>query len=84
MLFNILLQNETAARQDIIFALHLDPSNPETLSLMARLFPGKSVKDVLQSRMALQVESAVKHLARTAAPVRLNPIGPWDTRCILF
>eukprot|EP00918_Siedleckia_nematoides_P080457 GHVU01176527.1.p1 GENE.GHVU01176527.1~~GHVU01176527.1.p1 ORF type:complete len:165 (-),score=11.62 GHVU01176527.1:615-1109(-) len=47
---------------------------------MTRLFPGKSVKDVLQSRMAMHIHSAVQHLSVTASPIRLGSLSPWDTR----
>jgi hypothetical protein len=35
------------ARQDLIMGLLLDPTNDEVVSILSRLFPGKSVGDVI-------------------------------------
>ena len=65
----------SGARQDVLMALHLDPGNEEILSVLARLFPGKSVKDVLHSRAAAAARTALNNLVVTASPVRLKPLG---------
>nr|XP_031533072.1 tetratricopeptide repeat protein 16 [Vicugna pacos] len=51
-----LLQNIFGARQDVATVLLLDPKLPKVLPLMASLFPGMSVEEVLGSQVA--------HLAR--------------------
>ena len=40
------------ARQDLLLGLLLDPTNEDILSILARLFPGKSVADVVNSPAA--------------------------------
>ena len=64
----------SAARQDILLALHLDPAHPEVTSMMARLFPGKTVNDVMHSSIADQARDAINNLVITASPVKLDPM----------
>jgi tetratricopeptide (TPR) repeat protein len=52
----ILLDNIHGARQDAVAALLLQAGNPEVVTLMARLFPGKTVADVLGSSLAVQTK----------------------------
>ena len=61
-------------RQDILMALHLEPSNPELPSLLARFFQGKSVKEILASKMADTTRRQLQHLVMTAYPIKLKPI----------
>ena len=56
----------------MLMAIHLDPGNQEVVSLLPRLFPGKSVRDVLQSRAALQARA---NLSSTVCPIKLQPIA---------
>nr|XP_023421313.1 tetratricopeptide repeat protein 16 [Cavia porcellus] len=46
-----ILQDTFGARQDVITVLLLNPKQPKLLSLMASLFPGMSVEEVLSSQM---------------------------------
>lgn len=48
------------ARQDLIMGLLLDPTNEEVLSILSRLFPGKSVGDVVNSRAADQAKTILR------------------------
>ncbi len=65
----------SAARQDILMALHLDPHNAECISILSRLYPGKSIKDVLQSRPSMAARDALDNLVTMAHPIRLAPIA---------
>ncbi|KAL8608187.1 hypothetical protein ACOMHN_016642 [Nucella lapillus] len=47
-----MLENMGGARQDLLLGLLLDPTNEDLLSILARLFPGKSVADVIHSPAA--------------------------------
>ena len=67
-------QNMSGARQDVLMALLLDPTNDEMMSMLSRMFPGKTVKDVLHSRAANQAKEALANLVVTASPVRLDPL----------
>ena len=69
ILWCIYLQNITGARQDLLMAMHLDPSSEEITSLMARLFPGKTIKDVLKSDAALAIRQGLENLAIRSSPV---------------
>uniref|UniRef100_A0A8C0A6N1 Tetratricopeptide repeat domain 16 n=1 Tax=Bos mutus grunniens TaxID=30521 RepID=A0A8C0A6N1_BOSMU len=67
-----LMQNIFGARQDVATVLLLDPKQPKLLPLMANLFPGMSVEEVLSSQVAnlarLQLERVVEHSMYTRAP----------------
>ena len=67
-------QSSNGARSDILFALLLDPHNEELMSLLSRLFPGKSVKDVLESRAAQSARLALQNATVTAAPIKLKSL----------
>ncbi|KAK3593686.1 hypothetical protein CHS0354_013583 [Potamilus streckersoni] len=55
-----LLENAQGARQDLLIGMLLDPTNEDILSIMSRLFPGKSVSDVVNSRMADNARVAIQ------------------------
>ncbi|KAM4877419.1 tetratricopeptide repeat protein 16 isoform 2-T2 [Thomomys bottae] len=61
-----LLQDQAGARQDIATSLILNPNQPKLFSMMANLFPGMSVKEVLATKVA--------HLAR----LELQRLGDSD------
>ncbi|XP_028349294.1 tetratricopeptide repeat protein 16 isoform X2 [Physeter macrocephalus] len=67
-----LLQNIFGARQDVATVLLLDPKQPKLLPLMANLFPGMSVEEVLNSQVAhlagLQLERVVEHSLQAGTP----------------
>ncbi|PIK41751.1 putative tetratricopeptide repeat protein 16 [Apostichopus japonicus] len=71
----VLGKNHSGARQDILISLHLNPSNDAIHSLLARLFPGKSVADVLRSRAAREAKHVLDHAVVTASPVKLPAIS---------
>jgi len=50
------------ARQDLIMGLLLDPTNDEVLSILSRLFPGKSVGDVINSRASDSAKIALRNM----------------------
>ncbi|XP_078484235.1 tetratricopeptide repeat protein 16-like [Ciona intestinalis] len=56
---NYMMQDVDAARNDIMYSLHLDPNNEEIIPLLSRLFPGRSVKEVLMSNSAEQVRNSI-------------------------
>ena len=68
------MQNMSGARQDVLMALLLDPTNDEMMAILSRMFPGKTVKDVLHSRAAHHAKEALTNLVVTASPVRLDPL----------
>ena len=55
-------------------ALHLEPGNEEIPALMARLFPGKSIKEVMQSRAGAAAKQSLGNLVVMAGPVLLPPM----------
>uniref|UniRef100_A0A8C6EFY5 Tetratricopeptide repeat domain 16 n=1 Tax=Moschus moschiferus TaxID=68415 RepID=A0A8C6EFY5_MOSMO len=67
-----LMQNIFGARQDVATVLLLDRKQPKLLPLMANLFPGMSVEEVLNSQVAnlarLQLERVVEHSLYTSTP----------------
>ncbi|XP_029059627.1 tetratricopeptide repeat protein 16 isoform X2 [Monodon monoceros] len=67
-----LTQNIFGARQDVATVLLLDPKQPKLLPLMANLFPGLSVEEVLNSQVAhlarLQLERVVEHSLQASTP----------------
>ncbi|XP_061012160.1 tetratricopeptide repeat protein 16 [Dama dama] len=67
-----LMQNIFGARQDVATVLLLDPKQPKLLPMMANLFPGMSVEEVLSSQVAnlarLQLERVVEHSLYTSTP----------------
>ena len=52
----------TGARQDLLMGLLLDPTNEDVISILSRLFPGKSISDVVNSRAADTAKVALKQL----------------------
>ncbi|TKC38090.1 hypothetical protein EI555_002022 [Monodon monoceros] len=73
-----LTQNIFGARQDVATVLLLDPKQPKLLPLMANLFPGLSVEEVLNSQVAhlarLQLEAAAG-AGGGAQPAGQHPSG---------
>ncbi|XP_049566708.1 tetratricopeptide repeat protein 16 isoform X1 [Orcinus orca] len=67
-----LTQNTFGARQDVATVLLLDPKQPKLLPLMANLFPGLSVEELLNSQVAhlarLQLERVVEHSLQAGTP----------------
>ncbi|KAJ8039246.1 Tetratricopeptide repeat protein 16 [Holothuria leucospilota] len=74
-MLELMFQNHSGARQDILISLHLNPSNDAIHSLLARLFPGKTVADVLRSKAAKEAKHVLEHAVVTASPVKLPSIS---------
>ncbi|XP_056011713.1 tetratricopeptide repeat protein 16-like isoform X2 [Ostrea edulis] len=55
-----MLENIHSARLDLIMGLLLDPTNEDVISILSRLFPGKSIGDVVNSRAADPAKIAVR------------------------
>ncbi|XP_019615804.1 PREDICTED: uncharacterized protein LOC109463427 [Branchiostoma belcheri] len=71
-----MMENIRGAREDILMSLHLDPSSDEILSILSRLFPGKSVGEVMKSKAAKAAKLTLDQmLYMAAAPShRLPPV----------
>ncbi|XP_041368202.1 tetratricopeptide repeat protein 16-like [Gigantopelta aegis] len=69
-----MMENSDGARQDLVMGLLLDPSNEDIVSILSRLFPGKSVADVIDSPAAAGAQRALHNLVSTVSPVRLQPL----------
>ncbi|XP_067660873.1 tetratricopeptide repeat protein 16-like isoform X1 [Haliotis asinina] len=69
-----MLENSTGARQDLILGLLLDPTNEDVISILSRLFPGKSVADVVNSPVADAARQTLDNLVATASPIKLQPL----------
>ena len=50
------------ARQDLIMGLLPDPTNDEVLSILSRLFPGKSLGDMINSRASDSTKIALRNM----------------------
>ena len=68
--YYVLSQDFHGARQDVLLAVHIEPSHPEISALLQRFFHGKSAKDVLASQAA---SGARKQLLQIAGPT-LRPL----------
>ena len=69
-------ENTAGARDDLLLGLLLAPNNEDVMSILSRLFPGKSVSDVINSGAAQAARLQLNNLVATNSPVRLNPLGP--------
>ena len=52
--------------------LLLDPTNEDVISILSRLFPGKSVGDVLNSRAAEAAKYAIKNIFSPPKPASVK------------
>lgn len=69
-----MLENLVGARQDLLMGLLLDPTNEDVLSILARLFPGKSVADVISSPAAAAAQMTLMNMGPAVALTRLPPL----------
>jgi len=57
-------QDLDGARHDVLVSLYLDPENKEIVSIFSRLFPGRSITDVMKSHMGIaaarQAEASIR------------------------
>lgn len=76
-LYNILLQDTSGVKDDIIAALLLHPECEECLSLIARVFPGKTAQELMHSHEASTVraklDTEMKRVAKLYAPASDKP-----------
>ncbi|XP_077863034.1 uncharacterized protein LOC144345480, partial [Saccoglossus kowalevskii] len=63
--------NLGGSRTDLLMGLHLEPGNDEIMSLLPRLFPGKTVGDVMKSKAARAAKLTVENAVVMASPVKL-------------
>ncbi|XP_071802122.1 uncharacterized protein [Asterias amurensis] len=70
-----MLENQAGARHDLLVTLHLEPNNEEILTLMPRLFPGKSITDIMRSKSGRAAKAEVENAVVTASPVRLPALN---------
>eukprot|EP00057_Strongylocentrotus_purpuratus_P033762 XP_792693.2 PREDICTED: tetratricopeptide repeat protein 16 [Strongylocentrotus purpuratus] len=71
----LMMENQNGARQDFLMGLHLDSSNTEILTLMPRIYPGKSVGDVMRTKHAKEAKIAADNAVITASPIILPAMG---------
>ncbi|GFR68898.1 tetratricopeptide repeat protein 16 [Elysia marginata] len=69
-----MMEDSAGARDDLLIGLILAPTNEDVLSIVSRLFPGKSVADVINSPAARAAQLKLNHLVSTNQPVKLQPI----------
>ncbi|KAK3728661.1 hypothetical protein RRG08_041846 [Elysia crispata] len=69
-----MMEDTAGARDDLLMGLILAPTNEDVLSIVSRLFPGKSVADVINSPAARAAQMKLNHLVSTNQPVKLKPI----------
>ncbi|KAL4219087.1 Tetratricopeptide repeat protein 16 [Mactra antiquata] len=67
-----MMENMTGARGDLLMGLLLDPNNEDVISILSRLFPGKSVGDVLKSRAAESAKIAIRNIFDPPRPLEGN------------
>ena len=63
-----MFQNVEGAQHDAIIALFLDPSNRDVVSLMARLYPGKSIREIMSSLEAVRFKKELDKLTAYRKP----------------
>ncbi|XP_077866946.1 tetratricopeptide repeat protein 16-like [Saccoglossus kowalevskii] len=66
-----MMENLGGSRTDLLMGLHLEPGNDEIMSLLPRLFPGKTVGDVMKSKAARAAKLTVENAVVMASPVKL-------------
>ena len=62
------LQDYEGAKYDVTCCLFLEPSNRSIMSLFSRLYPEKSVEDVLQSSTGILAAQSVQQAVSEAFP----------------
>lgn len=59
-----MIEDLDGARYDVLISLSLDPENKEVVSIFSRLFPGRSITDVMKSHMGItaarQAEASIR------------------------
>ena len=62
--FFFVLQDLDSAQVDAISALHLQKDNKEVVTIFARLFPGKSTGDIIQTPFSIMIGEALQSVIR--------------------
>ncbi|KAH9499692.1 Tetratricopeptide repeat protein 16 [Bulinus truncatus] len=68
----LLLENVTGSKEDLLLGLLLDPTNDDIISIMSRLFPGKSISDVNTSSEAQKALSKLSTSVLSQHPSRAS------------
>ncbi|KAK7094923.1 tetratricopeptide repeat protein 16-like isoform X2 [Littorina saxatilis] len=74
-----MLEDMAGARHDLLLGLLLDPTNEDILSILARLFPGRSVADVINSPAADASRAVLYNMGPASAlsmPLQFSLPGP--------
>ena len=53
----------------------LNPDQENTISLTSRLFPGKTVDEIMSSKPAMAVKNTLQHILATPGDKKLTPIA---------
>ncbi|XP_075265180.1 uncharacterized protein LOC142357428 [Convolutriloba macropyga] len=72
-----LLDFKKGAREDVLCAMHLSPSNEELFSLIARLFPGKQIAEIRASGLFQATARRLHDAFQMSAPKKpkLRPLS---------
>ncbi|KAK3704669.1 hypothetical protein QZH41_006745 [Actinostola sp. cb2023] len=63
------LSDSDGAREDILKCLYLNPNNKEVLSIFSRLFPGRTVNEIINGKLGRSAGRAVEaHIRDTLGP----------------
>lgn len=67
-----MFQNVEGAQHDAIMALFLDQSNRDVISLMARLYRGQSIREIMSSLEAVSLKEELDQLMACRKPKLLS------------
>lgn len=70
--FGNVFQNVEGAQRDAIMALFLDQSNKDVISLMARLYRGQSIREIMSSLEAVSLKEELDQLMACRKPKLLS------------
>ena len=68
-------QDHEGARSDVLISLYLDPNNNEVISIFSRLFPGRTINDVMNSHLGTAAAREVEATLRETFGTQLLPLG---------
>jgi len=55
--------------------MHLNPDQENTISLTSRLFPGKSIDEIMASKPSQAVKNTLQHILAAPGDRRLTPVS---------
>ncbi|XP_067939514.1 tetratricopeptide repeat protein 16-like [Watersipora subatra] len=70
-----MLENQGGARTDILTAMHLNPDQENTISLTSRLFPGKSIDEIMSSKPSQAIKQTLQHILSSPSDRKLTPVN---------